>query len=193
MRVALIVVALLAGGCRESAPPAAPKPVPQANDVAAVQVTTPAEVAAQKLALDPEGLRLFNTVSGASRLIAFGTAREQAQRAISAAAKAEPVEQEDSPDCGAAYARWTDGLSAWFRDGKLSGWSVGPDSAGLATASGLRPGSTRAELDAAYGARIVPSTLGVEFSAGALGGMLDSARPNARVTLLWAGTTCLAR
>ncbi|UUZ54004.1 hypothetical protein LP419_36805 [Massilia sp. H-1] len=32
------------------------------------------------LALDAEGLRLFNTVSGASRLIPFGTARDDAQR-----------------------------------------------------------------------------------------------------------------
>lgn len=191
MRAALALLALLASGCREQAAPAAP-PVPEPNDVSAAQVATPAEMAATRLALDPEGVRLVHTVSGTSRLIGFGAARAQAQRAISAASKAEPLEQEDRPDCGAPDARWPGGLQVWFRDGKLSGWSVGPDSAGLATATGLRPGSTRAELDAAYRATIMPSKLGVEFSAGKLGGLLDGTGPEARVTHLWAGSTCRA-
>jgi len=192
VRAAPALLVLLAAGCREQAAPAAP-PVPAPNNVSAVQVATPAEMAATRLALDPEGVRLFHTVSGASRLIAFGTTRTEAQRAISAASKAEPLEQEDSPDCGAAFARWPGGLQAWFRDGKFSGWSVGPDSVALSTAGGLHPGSTRAELDAAVRATRVPSTLGVEFSAGALGGLLDGTGPTARVSQLWAGTTCLAR
>lgn len=194
--VLALVLALLLAGCRErvvpaAVPVAAPQPAP--NTVNTVQVLTPAEAAAVKLALDAEGLRLFNTVSGASRLIPFGTARDDAQRAFAAAVKAQPLEQEDSPDCGAAFARWPGGLTTWFAHGKFSGWSAAADSRGLATASGLRPGSTRAELDAAYRAQIVPSTLGIEFSAGALGGLLASRRPDARVTHLWAGTTCLAR
>ncbi|HEU4842956.1 MAG TPA: hypothetical protein VFT05_01725 [Burkholderiaceae bacterium] len=200
MRAALALLAVLAAGCREQAPqphvskaPVAQPAAPQPNNVSAVQVATPAEMAATKLALDPEGLRLFHTVSGASRLIAFGAARADVQRTISAVSKAAPVEQEDSPDCGAAFARWPDGLNVWFQDGKFSGWSVGPDSAALATASGLRPGSTRAELEAAYSAKIAQSTLGVEFSAGALGGLLDGPGPRAHVSRLWAGTTCLAR
>jgi hypothetical protein len=190
--IASLVLAVVLAGCKQQAAPVA-APQPQANAVNTVQVATPAETAAMKLALDAEGLRLFNTVSGASRLIPFGTGREEAQRAFAAAVKAQPLEQEEISDCGAAFARWPGGLVTWFADGKFTGWSAGADSTGLATASGLRPGSTRAELDAAYSAKIVPSTLGVEFSAGALGGMLDSRRPNAKVTHLWAGTTCLAR
>lgn len=56
-----------------------------------------------------------------------------------------------------------------------------------------RPGSTRAELEAAYATRVFESTLGTEFSAGSLQGLLESPRADARVMSLWAGTTCILR
>ncbi|HEY0061339.1 MAG TPA: hypothetical protein VGC21_04410 [Telluria sp.] len=191
----LLPLALLLAGCRERAvsPPPAPPPAPAHNTVSAVQVATPAEVAALVLAVDGEGLRLFNSVSGAARPIPFGTGKDDALALVTRSRKVPPQEQGDSADCGASYARWPGGLSLWFVDGKFAGWSLTPEASAVSTASGLRPGSTRAELESAYQASVVDSTLGVEFTAGGLGGLLDSRRPDAKVTHLWAGTTCLDR
>jgi hypothetical protein len=63
----------------------------------------------------------------------------------------------------------------------------------LTTVSGIGLGSTRAELEAAYDAEVAPSSLGIEFHAGGLAGLLDSSRPDARVVSLWAGLACVAR
>lgn len=107
--------------------------------------------------------------------------------------------QGQKADCGAAYATWDDGLTAWFVRERFAGWSARAPGAGaastrvLATASNVGVGSTRAELEGAYRAKIAASTLGTEFTAGNLAGLLDSARPDARIVNLWAGTTCLAR
>lgn len=63
----------------------------------------------------------------------------------------------------------------------------------LTTASGIGIGSTRADLESAYAARVARSTLGAEFSAGGLAGLLASERPDAPIINLWAGEACLAR
>ena len=81
----------------------------------------------------------------------------------------------------------------FFAKERFVGWSVTAGSPPVTTASGLKVGSTRAELESAYAAKIAKSTLGVEFSAGALAGLLDSEKTDARVTDLWAGVTCNAR
>jgi hypothetical protein len=37
------------------------------------------------------------------------------------------------------------------------------------------------------------STIGTEFMSGELSGLLESDAPNAKVTALWAGTSCIFR
>jgi hypothetical protein len=59
--------------------------------------------------------------------------------------------------------------------------------------SGVRVGSTRAELEAAYAAEVAESTLGTEFNAGGLGGLLSGPGKDARITDLWAGINCFFR
>jgi hypothetical protein len=100
-------------------------------------------------------------------------------------------------DCGAGpvqAASWPDGLSLVFQNGRFVGWGLGARAIGrLATAAGVGPGSTRAELDAAYSATVSQTSLGSEFSAGGLHGVLDGTSAEARITDMWAGVSCIAR
>lgn len=202
----LFALALVLAGCRDAPAPAVPAPpaaapatpAPPASvrppEVSPALIATPAEVAAMKLALDGEGLRLFNAVSGASRLLAFGLPRTELIDALSRALQSRPVREADVEDCGARTAAWSNGLQVWFTQERFSGWSVQASDARLTTASGIGPGTTRRELDSAYNIALVPdSTLGTEFTAGALAGLLASGAPGATITNLWAGNTCIAR
>ena len=100
-------------------------------------------------------------------------------------------------NCGAGAVRiatWPDGLSVIFQDNRFVGWGLSSRAGSdVATAAGIRPGSTRIELEATYVVTINQSSLGSEFSAGALHGVLDSASAEARVTDMWAGVNCVAR
>lgn len=191
MRCMPLLFTLILVGCREPAPPAAASP--QRNDVERAQVITPSEAASLKLVLDAEGLRLYHTVSGTSRLLAYGSAKDEVIRAVSLVRKAQPQEQGEVDECVANYVRWPGGLTVWFEQDRLSGWSLAADSTGLATGSGIRPGASRSEIEAVHAVQLVESSLGVEFAAGGLSGILSSPRPDGRITSLWAGTTCLAR
>ena len=51
----------------------------------------------------------------------------------------------------------------------------------------------RADLGVLAGLGVEQSTLGTEFSAGGLGGVLESGKPAAKVTHLWGGSTCVFR
>ncbi len=73
------------------------------------------------------------------------------------------------------------------------GWGLSSGASGLTTASNVGVGATRAELTDAYAAQISQTTLGTEFGAGGLAGLLASAAPDARITDMWAGRTCIAR
>ena len=199
-RLAPIVLLLVVAACRQAEstaePPAEPPPATvksHAAGVAAAQVMGPAEAAASLLALDAEGLRLFNAVSGASRLIPFGTTKPDALRAIAAAQKSPVRSEGNNVDCNAAYTSWDNGLTVWFTKERFVGWSATASATPPATAAGLKVGSSRAKLDSAYAAKVTRSTLGTEFTAGALAGLLASDKPDAIVTHLWAGVTCLAR
>ena len=191
-----VVVALAA--CRGEQPsPAAPALVrtvkSHAAGVAAAQVLATSEAAASRLALDGEGLRLFNAVSGASRLIPFGTSRPDALRAIGAAQKGPVRSEGNNVECNARYTVWDNGLTVWFARDRFAGWSATASASAPGTAAGVKVGSTREQLESAYAATTRKSTLGHEFNAGALAGLLASGNADARITALWAGTTCIAR
>ena len=53
--------------------------------------------------------------------------------------------------------------------------------------------ATRAELESAYSPEVFESTLGTEFAAGEIFGILDGTGKSARVTHLWAGASCNMR
>ena len=139
------------------------------------------------LALEGEGLRLFHGETGSARPVPFGTSVDGTWSALSASAGTSIVEEGDSAECGNQFARLENGLTIWMRGGRFVGWSLREPP--LGTASGIGIGSSRADLERAYDARVVESSLGVEFTAGALAGLLESTESDARILNLWAGET----
>ena len=108
-----------------------------------------------------------------------------------------PADRGTASECGAGpldYSAWADGLTLYFQDGRFAGWALDERAGGAhATASGIGPGSTRRALEAAYDPNIEQSSLGMEFSAEGLSGVLDGSGLEARVTALWAGVSCVFR
>lgn len=188
----------------ELAPKAAPPmPMPSAANDATGTPTSPsgaqpddAKADSFALAVDGEGLRLFNRATSAASPIPFGRAQQDVLTAMRRVRG--PADQGTNQDCGAGpvqYAIWPDGLSLVFEDGEFAGWSLDQRArGGPGTAIGIGPGSTRAELESAYAdVKAMQTTLGTEFAAGGFFGLLDGKEPNARVTYMWAGVSCVAR
>lgn len=172
-------------------PPAAPQ-VPAGGSQALAPVA-PEAAADWLVALDGEGLRIFNSNTGASRLIAFGGDAKQSMDSLGRVLGEPPPVSVENEECRIDLARWSDGLTVWSSQSRFTGWSITPGSSTISTASGVKIGSTRVELESAYNAQIRESSLGTEFVAGGLAGLLDSARPDAKISHLWAGETCIAR
>lgn len=145
--------------------------------------------------LAPDGLSVV-LPDGAARHVAFGMARADATRMI-AAALGNPIEEGDNQECGAgalSFANFGEGLGLYFQDGKFAGWDLdGREGGRFATAAGIGVGSTRKQLEAAGPVTIEDSTLGIEFSAGGMSGLLSAREPDGEITSLWAGVTCIAR
>ena len=156
-----------------------------------------------RLAVDGEGLRAFIVASGAARPIAFGRPRTEVIAAVSPLMGGEAPVTTANDECRLSAAAWpAAGLTLSFSSAtgveRFAGWFLAPvrpeaRAPRLTTASGIGLGSTRAELESAYAASVQRSTLGVEFTAGGLAGLLASDRPDARITNLWAGEVCIAR
>ena len=150
-----------------------------------------------KLALDPEGLRWFLPPSGTARPLPFGMAKADVLASLERS-RGEAAEGTNE-DCGAGpvqYANWADGLSLVFQNGRFAGWGLdGRARDGITSADGIGIDTTRAELDAAIGPALVVrrTSLGTEFTAGAYHGLFDSPKPDARITDMWAGVSCVAR
>jgi beta-lactamase class D len=153
----------------------------------------PADSSKVALTVEGEGLRAFTVVSGSARAIPFGSTDGTVRDVIASATGSAPLEDGSTPDCALAYATWPGGLTTTFREGEFVGWSLGGAGPGLTTASGVGIGSSRADLEGAYAVTMQQTSLGTEFSAGAMAGVLDSRAPDAHVTALWAGEVCLAR
>ena len=149
-----------------------------------------------KLAVDSKGLRWFLPPNGSARPLAFGT--PEADVLTSLETVRGPAAKGINQDCGAGpvrYASWSDGLSLVFQNGKFAGWGLdGRASGAIATANGVGPGTTRSELADSFGSVTFQRTsLGVEFAAGDIFGVLDGVGPQAKITDMWAGVNCVAR
>lgn len=107
----------------------------------------------------------------------------------------EPIETGRDRACSptAQFVRYR-GITLSLSDGIFVGWTLRPEAAdAIATPEGIGPGSTLAEVEAAFDVVTVDPTsdLGVEFVAdGAILGVLDGTGPDATVETLWAGQTC---
>ncbi|MBA2292811.1 MAG: hypothetical protein H0W15_10200 [Gemmatimonadales bacterium] len=210
----LVIVPVLLVACDGSAAPKPPVAAvvdhrDTASRPAATATPPPATVDtphAALLAVEAEGLRLVLVPSGSTRQLPFGTPRRRLLEMVTASVRGEAPELGENIDCRATVASWrTSGLQLWFATdtaARFIGWSVAagaidptPDARGPAptTMSGIGVGSTRAEVESAYSAKVRKSTLGIEFNAGGLAGLLASERADARIVHFWAGQVCLAR
>lgn len=164
----------------------------------ALQQIAQAKPSLAVLALDSQGLRVVNKSTGATRAIAFGT-KEADVVSILTNLRGKPRSRGVNQECGGGplgFANWADGLSLQFNKGRFAGWNVdgrGKAANKLTTISGVGTGSTRTQLNKAYTVKVSQSSLGTEFSAGSLGGLLSGNKPTDRVISLWSGTTCFFR
>jgi len=193
--LALAAVATIAACDRTPDPiPAEPAATPAPTGPGADVATTPAALAEGGLAIEGEGLRIFDA-SGAARALPFETPQATVIAAVTASAGGMAPEQSTNAECGAGptqFAQYSSGLNLLFQDEKFAGWFL--DEPGLTTVDGLGVGTTRAALDAARTVSLTPdSTLGIEFSAGDLGGFLTADGAAGAVESLHAGLTCFFR
>ncbi len=154
-------------------------------------VPAPAPVAAPAIVLEGAGLRIPSATP--PRTLAFGMPEAEAIAALTKALGRAPTERGDNEECGGGgmkFAAWEGEITAWFVDGGFAGWD---NKGGLKTLDGVGIGSSRSDVGALPGFEVEESTLGNEFRAGGLSGILASKAPDARVTHLWGGATCVFR
>jgi hypothetical protein len=179
--------------------PASVAPVDATSPPVVIDATAPvaASVASTDItplvALDSEGLRMVDPENGNTRLIGFGSDAPATVLAVARATPGAPPGEPVLDECGGSVFQLAGGLQVHTRDGIFLGWGLDPESRHT-TMAGIGIGSTRDELEAVQAADVVPdSTLGVEFSSDGIAGLLESDAPQARITHLWAGETCIAR
>lgn len=155
-----------------------------------------------RLALDRQGIRLIDASTGSTRPVPFGAPGAEAIDAVTATSGAQ-LRREPDQDCGAGaldVVTFAGGLSLLVQEGRFVGWSVAaplevspaPGSSPRTT-NGIGVGSTRAALESAYVTRVDSTTLGLEFTADGLQGVLESESPRAPIVAMWAGAACVAR
>lgn len=148
-------------------------------------------VAEAPVVLEGAGLR----IPGASppRTLGFDLPEAATIEALTKAFGRPPTELGENEECGGGgmkFAAWEGEITAWFLDGRFAGW----DNKGkLKTIEGIGIGSSRTEVATLPGFEVEESTLGTEFRAGGLSGILASKAPDSKVTHLWGGATCVFR
>jgi hypothetical protein len=158
-------------------------------------VDTPAPAAAAespRIVLAPDGL---SVTGGAPRQLAFGSPRAGALAAVGAVL-GEPAEQGIQEECPAGplyHALYGAGLQLVFQDSAFVGWAARQGST-FRTAAGIGVGSTLGQLKAAHPAATVQETsLGMEFAAGDLYGIVTDSANAGAVEMMFAGTNCIFR
>ena len=186
----LAIAAIISSGCDD-----APQPSPQ-EGAEPVDTAGSTEIDSQSnavaLALDGEGLRVFLISSGSARPLPFGIPSSELIETLTRVLGSSPVSTGENADCAARFIEWPRGLTTWVTRDRFAGWSVRENS-DLTTPSGIGVGATRSQLQDVYAAEIRTTSLGEEFTAGGLAGLLDSSGDSARISHLWAGATCIAR
>ena len=143
--------------------------------------------------IDGEGLRVFVLSTGSARPLPFGSDSALVHAALVRTTAGAPVETGSGGDCPGSHARWANGLTVRYLEGRFVGWSLRDGDGTVATMTGVGIGTTRAQVEDALVIQVSSTSLGTEFTAGGLAGLLDGPGAEARVTNLWAGETCIAR
>lgn len=149
-------------------------------------------VAETKTSLNAQGL-VLTAPNGVVTRVKFGTDRKDVMAAL--AFRPEAGESTNS-ECGAGpidFASWPDGLNLLFQSGTFQGWSLDERADSLRTTSGMRIGTTLAQLRKLGKVRIAKSTLGNEFTLAGVSGLVSSLRPTGKITNLWSGLDCSFR
>lgn len=211
----LLLLSLLTAAC-QSQPDRSTEPATSSantDQAAAPATTVPPRSASRpaKLVLTANALQLVNTKAGSTSDIPLGQPFEQLTETVTNVLGQPPASVGVNKECGAGplkMATWANGLTLAFqensrragvagREWQFVGWSLnsgrgaGP---ALATLAGIGLGSTRAEMENAYVITMMESSLGQEFSTtSGLYGLFDGAGPQARVSAMWSGTSCVFR
>lgn len=152
--------------------------------------------AGEHLRLEPDGLSFVVTEGGDTRLARFGTERARIVDAAGATlgAALNSARRGDCPDGPLEAVLFPAGMTLFFGDGQFVGWNLVEPGGHIATGMGIGIGSTRGELERTYAFRMRnDSSLGHEFKAGRLHGLLTGTGEEAKVTRIWAGKACIRR
>jgi hypothetical protein len=145
------------------------------------------------LALSGDGLQLVDPNSGRTRMIAFGTPRTETL-ALVRSALGDPSATNRCDVAPLTGAQFGERMAIYFENDRFAGWSANPRGGrDFSSMSGVRIGSTRAEMEDSLVAEISQTSLGTEFDAGGLSGVLSGRGSDARIEGLWAGMACIAR
>ena len=158
----------------------------------------PAKPAAVSVTVDGKGLSLAAKAGKPVRL-GFGLGRSAAGKALSVLGPAKVGTTAECDGGPVTAAKYANGLTVNYMDGKLAGWWLDKPATGVATAKGIRPGSSRAAMMKAHRVESFDSSLGDEFQAdadsegeGGFGGFFDEKDKN-KVAELYAGAICVGR
>jgi hypothetical protein len=176
---------------RAAAPAPAP-PGPAAAGPAAEDSLAEAH-APRALRLSSGGLEV--PIGNGPQLLPFGTGRARVLADLSGML-GEPREQgtmEECPSGPLSQVSYDAGLQLSFRDTAFVGWFA-EEGSSLRAGAGIGSGSTLGQLRAAYPTTTLQETsLGYEFDAGGLYGIVTDTTADGRVQVLFAGTSCIFR
>ena len=153
------------------------------------QVPAPIATAPVGLATDAEGLIALQN----GLRVDFGRTQSSTIASATKLMGAAPDQVVTNSECGAGpldIATWNNRLTLLFQGGNFRGWVA--NSRKIAAANGLHPGMTRQQITDS-GLTLRTTTLGSEFDAGGVFGLIENDGPRAKVTTMWAGTTCFFR
>ncbi|MGF1570324.1 MAG: hypothetical protein ACFCVD_20010 [Nodosilinea sp.] len=197
LALALAPLALAPLACTTRPEPARLDSSPTTIDAPLADALGQDQSSSLEVALTGDGIQLVVGQSGSTDTFEFGTEMALVQNAITQTL-GQPQESAQNDECPSGplmVTTWPNGLSLSAASDQFVGWSVrsGNGQASLTTIAGIGLGSTRAQLEGVYRVEIFASSLGTEFSAGGLAGLLSSTEPSGAITHLWAGETCIFR
>lgn len=190
----LLCLMVPAAGCSnastaEDAPAAAVEPSAAAPSSSASKL---ASTGTSTSTIEGFGVIVSPNGTDSAKAIRFGESQAATITAISQVL-GKPAQEGTNSDCPSGpvqFATWTKGLSANFEGGKFVGWVGAVDQK---TARGIGFGSSRADLIAAYHPTFEETSVGYEFTADGISGVMESAAADAAITDLWSGVSCVAR
>lgn len=195
----LPLLAVLLAACGSDASDDGPRPA--SPDSAPPGATAPDTVRQDTTPLAPEnvitltadGLELI--AGGTPRRLSFGSARAGVMAEVGGVL-GEPRQQGTMEECPSGplnQVSYADGLQLNFQDSAFVGWFASEGSP-LRTARSIGPGSTLAQLRAADpGTKVEETSLGYEFAAGELYGIVTDTTAAGKVQVIFAGINCIFR